>query len=273
MKNTAKILFFALLALASMSSCTRDTEYPDPAPANEASSLRFKMLFCNAGVASPNLNMLLNNEVVGSNLEAYSYLPYVSFPAGIAQIRAKAASGTIGGTLGSNDLLFRAGATNNNNFTAPSGRNYTAFVTDTLQRPKPTTIGATDPGGLRFFVVEDNLATPAAGKAHVRFYHLAPGAPAVWVGLKDSTTAIFNDRRYRATSQGTAPNVVNFNVFVPVNAGIYDFDVHTTSATGPVVLSVPNVTLEEGKIYTIYAKGKPGLAEPNGLGAAIIQHN
>jgi hypothetical protein len=273
MKNTVKILFFALLAVAALQSCTRDTEYPDPTPANEASSLRFKMLFCNAGVQSPDLNVLLNNEVVGSNLRAYSNLDYVSFPAGIAQIRAKAATGTIGGTLGSSDLLFRAGATNNNNFTAPSGRNYTTFITDTLNRPRPTTIGATDPGGLRFLVVEDNLAAPAVGKAHVRFYHLAPGAPAVWVGLKDSTTAIFNDRRYRATSQGTAPNVVNFNAFVPVNAGIYDFDVHTGSATGPVALSIPNVTLEAGKIYTIYAKGKPGLADPHGLGAAIIQHN
>jgi hypothetical protein len=273
MKNSIKSIILALLAVASMQGCVKETEYPEPTPAREPSALRSRFLFANAGVASPTLNTFLNNVGAASNLAAYTNSAYISTQAGLNQLRAKAATGTIGGTLGSNDLVFRAGATNNNNFNAVSGRNYTAFVTDTLARPRPSTAGGTDPGGLRFLVVEDNLAAPAAGKAHVRFFHLAPGAPAVWINAEGSTTAIFNDRRYRATSSGSGSTLVNFNAFTPVDAGTYTFEVRTGSATGNVALTVPGVVLEDGKIYTIYAKGTLAGTGANALGAGVIVHN
>jgi len=52
-------------------------------------------------------------------------------------IRAKATSGTIGGLLAANDLIFRAGANNANSFAAVNNANYTIIALDSVARPIP----------------------------------------------------------------------------------------------------------------------------------------
>jgi hypothetical protein len=41
-------------------------------------------------------------------------------------------------------------------------------------------------------VLEDNLTSPASGKAHIRFIHLSPDAPAVDITLTNGTV-VFGD--------------------------------------------------------------------------------
>ncbi|AEI51822.1 DUF4397 domain-containing protein [Runella slithyformis] len=278
MKFSYKTIFsvtVAVLTTIAMVSC-KDTEYPTPVPATAASTLTSRVLFVNAAPGTT-LNFFTNNLPAGTNVALGANTAYNTVTVGPLQLRAKAASGTIGGILGSNDILFRAGATNQNNFTAASGINYTFFVTDTLNRARSTAIGATDPGGPRFLNVTDNLATPAAGNAHIRFFHLAPNAPAVWVNvLRTGVTApvaSFANRAYRAVSTGTGATAVNFANFSPLTAGTYTVEVRTGSATGPVALTVPNVTLADGKIYTLYARGLAGGTGANALGAGVVLHN
>jgi len=280
MRYYFNILFaFTVLATLSLTSCS-EPDYPTPNVEAQNNTFTARALFVNAAPGAPGLNLSINNIQVGNTVNYSGQSPYRSFPliannnlsSGNTQIRAKAASGQIGGTLGSSDLLFRAGANNQNNFNAANGRSYTVFVTDTLARPKPTTpAGATDPGGLRFLVVEDNLAAPSAGNAHVRFFHLAPGAPAVWITVAGGPM-LFANRAYRETSTGSGTSAVNFVSFTPVAAGTYTLEVRTTSATGPIVLTVPNVTLVNGKIYTIYAQGRVG-SSATPLSAGVIVHN
>jgi Domain of unknown function (DUF4397) len=255
----------------------QDTEYPTPTPATSPSTLSGRVLFVNAAPSTPALNFFVSNVAAGTNVAFGTNTAYNATPAGPVQLRAKASSGTIGGVLGSADVLFRAGGTNQNNFTVAPTLSYTFFVTDTLNRARPTTIGNTDPGGPRFLSVTDNLASPAAGNAHVRFFHLAPNGPAVWVTvLRTGVTApvaSFANRAFRAISTGTGAALVNFANFTPIAAGTYNIEVRTGSATGPVALSVPNVALADGKIYTLYARGLVRGAGANALGAGVVQHN
>jgi len=271
---------FSVAILASLMTTLvgcQDTEYPTPSPATSPSTLVARVMFVNATPSSPLLNFFVSNIPAGTNVAFGTNSTYNTTPVGPIQLRAKAASGTIGGVLGSADILFRAGTTNQNNFTAAANTNYTFFVTDSLNRTRPTTIGNTDPGGPRFLNVIDNLAAPATGNAHIRFFHLSPNAPAVWVNvLREGTTtpvASFANRSFRAVSTGSGATAVNFANFTPIAAGTYNVEVRTGSATGPLALSVPGVSLADGKIYTFYARGFVRGAAANALGAGVILHN
>jgi hypothetical protein len=262
----------ALLGAITLLNGCKDPEYPTPSPST-STALNSRILAVNASPDAPAINVLVNNVQVGSSLgylQAFS--GYANAAAGPAQLKGKAASGSIGGTLGANDLLFRAGATNQNNFSFTGNTNYTVFITDTLAKPRPNVPGGSNPGGPQFLIVQDNLAVPPADSAKVRFFHLAPGAPAVWVNVVGGST-LFANRAYRAVSTGSGATAVNFTNFTNVKSGLYTLEVRTGSASGPVALLVPAVNLEAGKIYTIYARGLLNGTAEKTLGASIIQHN
>jgi hypothetical protein len=107
-------------------------------------------------------------------------------------------------------------------------------------------------------VLEDDLTMPAAGKAHVRFVHLSPDAPAVDVAVASSGAVVFSDIAFK---EATA--------FTPLDAGTYNLDVRV-AGTATVALVLPPVTLEAGKIYTVFAKGFLEGTGTQALGAEII---
>jgi hypothetical protein len=282
MKNQLNIIGTAvattMLSAVLLMGC-EDTDYPAAQPATAASTNQARFLFVNAAPGAPALNFSIENNQAGQSIAFGQASAYVPSSVGPVQLRARAASGQIGGVIGSNDILFRAGATNQTNFAAAAGTAYTVFVTDSLNRPRPTTTGATNPGGPQMLVVTDNLTAPAAGNAHVRFFHLAPDVGAVSVRLVPTTPSsvtvspTFLNRAYRVTSVGSGTAVTNFANFTPVPATTYTAQVFsgaTISTTSVAALTVPNVNLENGKIYTLYARG---LRRNNTLGAGVVQHN
>lgn len=255
---------FILLGVGALLLGCSDPEYPTPVPSTQE-PLNSQILVVNASPDAPALNILVNSVQVGTTLGyLQSFSGYVSTVAGPAQLKGKAATGAIGGTLGTNDLLYRAGATNQTNFSFTGNTSYTVFITDTLAKPKPVVAGGTNPGGPQFLVVTDNLAAPPADSAKIRFLHLAPGAPAVWVNVVEGPT-LFANRAYRAVASSGA--------FSNVKAGTYDLEVRTGSAMGAVLLTVPSVTLDEGKLYTLFARGVPAKMDAQALGVSILQHN
>ena len=94
-------------------------------------------------------------------------------------------------------------------------------------------------------VLQDNLAKPAAGKAHVRFVHASPDAPAVDIAVKGGPV-LFSNVAFKGSSAWT-----------PVNVGTYDLEVRPAGKTD-VVLSVPGVALKDGEIVTVFAMGLAG---------------
>ncbi len=107
-------------------------------------------------------------------------------------------------------------------------------------------------------VLVDDLTMPAAGKAHVRFIHLSPDAPAVDVAVASSGAVVFSDIAFKEST-----------VFTPLDAGTYNLDVRV-AGTSTVALVLPPVTLQAGKIYTVFAKGFLAGTGAQALGAEII---
>jgi hypothetical protein len=107
-------------------------------------------------------------------------------------------------------------------------------------------------------VLADDLTMPAAGKAHVRFVHLSPDAPAVDVAVASSGAVVFSNIEFKEST-----------AFTPLEAGTYNLDVRLTG-TSTVALVLPPITLQAGKIYTVFAKGFLEGTGAQALGAEII---
>ncbi|MFZ1517049.1 MAG: DUF4397 domain-containing protein, partial [Saprospiraceae bacterium] len=60
-----------------------------------------------------------------------------------------------------------------------------------------------------------------------------------------------------------------YTAFTPLDAGTYNLDVRV-AGTSTVALVLPAITLEAGKIYTVFAKGFLGGTGAQALGAEII---
>jgi hypothetical protein len=106
-------------------------------------------------------------------------------------------------------------------------------------------------------VFEDDLTAPASGKAHVRFIHLSADAPAVDITLTDGTV-VFGNKSFKESTS-----------FTPLDAATYDLQVRVAGTT-TVALELPGIILEDGKIYTVFAKGFLSGTGQQQLGAEII---
>ena len=264
----------ALLVGTLIMGC-KDTGYPDPQPTSAAPNTSARFLFVNVAPDAPALNFLVENVAVGQALVfGQVSTAYVPAQVGAVQLRAKAASGTLGGVIGSNDILFRAGTANQNNFAGVAGGAYTVFVTDTLNRPRPTVTGGTNPGGPQLVVATDPLTqTLTAGSGGVRFFHLAPDVGAVSLRLVPTSPASVTAA---ANFANRAFRTVTANAFTSVPAATYTAQVFSGTAVPPLsstiapVLSMSGVTVEATKLYTLYAQG---LARRRNLSVGRIQHN
>ena len=99
-------------------------------------------------------------------------------------------------------------------------------------------------------VLVDNNAAPAPGKAHVRFVHASPDAPAVDIAVANGGPVLFPNIPFKGVGD-----------YLPVDAGTYDLEARL-AGTETVALSVPGVALADGTVYTIFAMGLAGGGEP-----------
>jgi len=95
-------------------------------------------------------------------------------------------------------------------------------------------------------VLIDNNSAPEAGKAHVRFVHASPDAPAVDIAVANGGPVLFANVPFKGVGD-----------YLPVDAGTYDLEARI-AGTDTVALSVPGVMLDEGTVYTIFAMGLAG---------------
>lgn len=227
----------AMVALAftaiTVTSCSKDddddnAQTPAPAPTYA------RMMVTHASPDAPGVDLLVDNVKQNSAaLEFPNSTSYIQVQSGDRNIKVNAA-----GT--SNSVI---------NATLPLGanKNYSVFAVDSLSK-------------ISAVVIEDNLATPASGKAHVRFIHLSPNAPAVDVAL-DGGAVVFGNKAFK-----------EFTEFTPLDAGDYDLEVRV-AGTSTVALDLPVITLQAGKIYTVFAKGFLSGTGAQALGAQIIVNN
>ncbi len=271
----SSLLIATMVSGAVMMSC-EDTQYPTPTPATSASSASAQITFVNVSPDAPALNFFVENTQAGSS-QTISTAPTVASYVGVqagssstAQLRAKAASGSIGGLIGSNDILYRSSTTSQGNFTALANTAYTAFLTDTLNRPRPSVAGGTNPGGPQFVIVTDTLTAPAANTAKLRVFNFAPDVSTASVRLLNAngaSVATFQARAFRNASGSTL-------AYTTVPAGTYVAQVYAASSVPSSVTATPvassTLTMESTKIYSVYAKG---LRRTNTLSVGQLRHN
>ena len=139
----------SILILAALAVACAEPDAPKPVPSTTESGYTADFSFINAVADGPaGLNFYVNNEQVGTSkgmLEGVAHTTVGITTNGVGantNIRVKGAEGTIGGILGSNDLIYRAGNNNNNNFVATATNatttfRYTFIALDSINRPAP----------------------------------------------------------------------------------------------------------------------------------------
>ncbi len=217
----------ALVAAGVMTGCSDDNSNP-VAPAVQA-----RVMAVHASPNAPAVDLLVDGVVAGTGLAFPNNTAYLNVAGGTRNVKVN--------VTGTSTTVIEA------NVPVVGGSNYTVIACDSVSK-----IGA--------IVLTDNLAVPATGKAHVRFVHLSPNAPAVDVAVAGGSVVFAN-----TVFKG-------FTAFTPVNAGTYDFEVRL-AGTGTVALPVNDVTLTAGKIYTVFARGFAGGSGAQALGAQIIVNN
>lgn len=233
MRNTlALVAVFA----AAFSSCSKDNEPGAPAPQTA------KVMVVHASPNAPAVDVRINNSPTPNiaNLAFPNNTAYADVPAGNINIKVSP-TGTTTNVIDAN-------------VTTTANMNYSVIALDSVSKIKAS-------------VVVDNLAAPAAGNAHVRFFHLSPNAPAVSVTNVGGTTTYFGNRSFN--DQNTNATFANFT---PVPAGTLNLEVRTVSPNAVVLGPIP-VTLQAGKIYTIFARGFVNGTGNQALGAQVITHN
>jgi hypothetical protein len=226
----------ALLALSIFAvSCKKEKEETPVATA--------KVNVIHASPDAPGVDLLVDNAKVNATALTFpNATGYLSVNAGTRNIKVNAAGTTT--TVINADIPFT------------KDKNYSVYAINKL-----ASIGA--------ILVEDDLTAPATGKAHVRFFHLSPDAPAVTVGVLNggTFTGVFSNRSFETQTTATANQA-----FAPVDAGTYNFDVRLAGTTTSV-LTLTGITLQAGKIYTVFAKGLVSGSGAQALGAQLITHN
>jgi len=229
-----KMLTPALVALLAISMIITGCSDDDDANPISSTPATASVMVVHASPDAPGVDLLVDGSVVNSEALTFPQnTGYLDVPAGTRNVQVNAS--------GTSTTVIDADLDLSGDWT------YTVFATGSLSEIAP-------------LVLVDQLASPAAGNAHVRFVHLSPDAPAVDITLTDGTV-LFGSQAFR-----------DYTDFTPLPAGTYDLQVRL-AGTSTVVLELPNVSLTDGTIYTVFARGFVSGSGTQALGAEIIVNN
>lgn len=178
---------------------------------------------------APNVDVYADDQLIAKDLAFGKYTDYIPVPEGSYEITVYAAGKKSNPVL-DHMIMIRPDTT------------HTIAAVGTIN-----TIG--------LLAIPDRTDGNAPGKSLVRFCHLSPNAPAVDITLPDGTI-IFRNVSFKQLTH-----------YLAVNPMTYTLQVRPTG-TSTVVLTVPNVNLKPGMVYTIYAIGLVG-KEPE-LSALLV---
>ena len=229
MKIKNLIISLTLAATAFMFIGCSEDESP-VTPTTPSNSL---VKVVHASPDAPGVDLLVDNTVAGTNLTFPNNTGYLTVNSGTRNVKVN--------VTGTQTTVIEA------NVDFMQNKNYTVFAVNSVANIEP-------------LLIEDDLTAPAQGKAHVRFIHLSPDAPAVDITLTDGTV-VFGNKSFK-----------EFTAFTPLDAGTYALQVRV-AGTSTVALDLGNITVESGKIYTVFAKGFLTGVGQQALGAEIIVNN
>jgi hypothetical protein len=212
------------------------------------------VMVIHASPDAPGVDLLVDDATAGTNLEFPDNTGYLAVTAGMRNIKVNV-TGTAT-TVIEADINFMKDM-NYSVFAVDSVASISALlIEDDLTAPAAGNAQAS----ISALLIEDDLTAPATGNAHVRFIHLSPNAPAVDITLTDGTI-VFGDNSFK-----------EYTDFTPLAAATYDLQVRL-QGTSTVVLDLPGISLQDGMIYTVFARGFVGGSGDQALNAEIIVNN
>lgn len=152
---------------------------------------------------------------------------------------------------GSRSISVKTGGTNTTLFNTPAypfvkNKFYSLFIVDSATRASVVAF-------------EDNLMPPASRKTHFRILHLSPNTGRVDYILRSGPDSIaISDKAFKSVSDLYA-----------IDGKTYDIRVKLTG-TQNVIASATGVTLNTGKVHTLFLKGFTGGAGASALGVQTI---
>jgi subtilisin family serine protease len=183
---------------------------------------------------APNVDILVNDALAFADIPFQEITGYAMLPPGTYNVKVVPAGAT-------EPVVIEA------DLTLEAGTDYTVAAVNVLASIEP-------------LVLVDDNSDPAAGESRVRFVHAAPSAPAVDIAVTGGPI-LFSDIEFKEVGD-----------YLAVAAGTYDLEARL-AGTDTVVLSLPGVTVEDGKVYTVYAVDEPeaaALAPVDGDGVTAL---
>lgn len=227
LKKGSLLLFSTLIFVA----CSKDKPTPTPAPPKVQNG-KISLLISAPGDAE--YSFLLN----GAKVTTAKSLIY-NTAIGYGDIKAGSAEFSFT-KKGATEVLAKITGT-----IKPSS-NYTLILGDKL--PKTALI-----------FVEDDLSSPAADKAKLRFANLSPDAPSLDLYVGGKTEVAFSKKVFKDVS-----GFINLTPGAEVK-----FEIKENGKTD-VLATLDKVKIEKGKIYTIWAKGLKDATDATKLGIEVM---
>jgi hypothetical protein len=217
-------LLTLLMAATALTAACDDDDNDNTGPEGEA-----RVRVVHASPDAPDVDVLLDDAVVLSDVPYLAASEYLEAPAGEHNVKVNAAGTTT--TVIDEDV------------TLVDGTDYTVIASDLVAALTP-------------IVLEDDNSTPAAGNVRVRAIHGAPSAPAVDVYV----TAPGADLE-AATPVLTGVEFGDVADYLEVPAGDYQVRV-TPAGTKVVAIDSGTLTLVSGQVRTAIAVDAPGGGAP-----------
>ncbi len=165
----------------------------------------------------------------------YFYLTSIDTP---FQIRRSPNS--IPGTVVSTENLFSL------NNALKANLKYTLFIA-----------GFNRDSSLSSVFLTDTSALPKIGYGKVRFLNVSPFSPNFDV-VANGVSA-FTNQQYLKVSP-----------YIEMPAGNYNFQIFATGTSTPIIGTIQNVTVQDGKLYTMYTYGLAGRTDSLAFGKGVI---
>jgi len=131
-------------------------------------------------------------------------------------------------------------------------RSYTLFVTGLASATAPA-------DAVTYILTTDYSAIPRLGYGKIRFVNASPRTSGLDVAANG--TLAFSNIAYK----GVSP-------YVEVPAGIYAFKINATATPASALTTLSNVTVQDGRLYTLYTRGLVGRTDSAAFTAAVISN-
>jgi hypothetical protein len=221
---------FSLALLPFLTGCLDDDQNSiDPQPVAYVS-------FYHGSPITPSINIEVDNRPYNTNTFDYStYFDYGRFYTGKRTFSFKSINAA-------NSLL-------DTTVTFEADKAYSFFISE-------------GEGSFVPVIAEDELKTPASGKALIRLVHLSPDSPALSLAIGEEEDGLFEDQAYQEVSE-----------FEEIDGGRLNFHV-LASAENKELVSAEGINIREGRIYTLIVRGyaEQGSSSANQLNIQLVRN-